>query len=82
MTFLSNLKWNATTIIAAILIALGAVQTFLNANAGKPFDFFGCAIFVFSAIASFFIGTNPDGTKKTPTQVAQLNKQAATTAVK
>ena len=79
---MQNLKWNVTTIIAVILIILGAVQTFLNANAGKPFDIFGCSIFVLSAVASYFIGTNPNGSAKTPTQVAQANDQAKATAVK
>jgi nitric oxide synthase oxygenase domain/subunit len=64
MTFLSNLKWNATTIIAVLIIAIGA------------------AIYVLSAIASWFIGTNPDGSKKTPTQVNQANNEAKVTAVK
>jgi hypothetical protein len=78
----ANIKFNATTIIAVLIIAIGAVQTFMNANAGKPFDYFGCAMYVLGAVASYFIGTNPNGTPKTPVQVAKLNEEAKTTAVK
>lgn len=76
----ANIKFNATTIIAGLLIALGALQAFMDANAGKPFNYISCALFILSAIASHFIGTNPDGTMKTPTQVANLNAEAKATA--
>jgi LytS/YehU family sensor histidine kinase len=70
---MQDLKWNITTIIAFILIALGAFKTWMDANAGKPFDYIGCAFFVLTAISSHFIGSNPNGSKKTDAQVQAQN---------
>lgn len=82
MSFLSNLKWNATTIIAVLLTVLNALKAYMDANVGKPFDYVAFAFLLLTAISSFFIGTNPDGSKKTPTQVTKANTEAEVTAVK
>ena len=61
---MKNLKDNVTTIIAVLILAAGAVQTYLTTNAGNPIDWIQLVLYVFTAISSYFIGKNPNGTTK------------------
>jgi len=61
---MKNLKDNVTTIVAFLLIIVGAVQTYLTVNAGNAINWGQLSLYVFSAISSYLIGKNPNGTTK------------------
>jgi hypothetical protein len=69
----SNLKDTITNIVAYILVALGALNTFLQANAGQPINWQQLVLFVTGAVISYLIGKQPNGKTKTPDQVASQN---------
>lgn len=72
---MNNLKDKITTWLAYVLVVVGAVNTFLQANAGKPIDWGQLILFVVAAISSYLIGKAPDGTTKTVAQVTEGNKK-------
>jgi len=71
----SNLKDKITTYLAYVLVVVGAVNTFLQANAGKPIDWAQLILFVIAAISSYMIGKTPSGATKTVAQVEEGNKK-------
>lgn len=69
----SNLKDKISTALAILLVLLGAVNTYIQANAGKPVDYTQLSLFVISAVISYLTGKNPNGSTKTDEQAAKLN---------
>jgi hypothetical protein len=70
---MNNIKDTITNYAAIILLVVGAVQTFLQANAGKPIDWGQLTLFVIGAVCSYFIGKTPNGQTKTDVQVTAQN---------
>jgi hypothetical protein len=82
----SNIKDWMTT-LCGIIIAVCAGGTGFLYTIGITFPAWVYSIaVVLSALAVYvkanLVGKNPDGTTKTPTQVSQLNQQAANTQPK
>jgi hypothetical protein len=69
----SNLKDTITNYLAILLVALGALNTFLQANAGQPINWQQLVLFVGGAVISYFVGKAPNGKAKTADQVASAN---------
>lgn len=72
----SNLKDKVTTGLSIALMLGGAVNTYLQANAGQPINWSQLGMFVVTAAIAYFTGKNPDGSTKSPEQVAQQNSQS------
>ena len=70
----SNLKDKITTYVSFILVIIGALHTFLQANAGKPIDWMQLTLFIGGAIIAYFTGKTPAGTTKTEGQVIDGNR--------
>lgn len=76
----ANIKGNLSTILAVTVVVIGSVQTFLATVVdGQPIDYVKLVMYVVVAVIAYFQGSNPNGTKKTPVQVADLNKEQVLT---
>ncbi len=69
-----NIKNTLSNYIGLVLLIVAAINSYLDASAGKPFDLKTLLSFVLPAIIAFFTGRNNDLSKKTDVQIqAQLN---------
>jgi hypothetical protein len=75
---MNNLKDKVTNYLAILLVALGALNGFLQTNAGKPIDWVQLVLFVSLATISFVIGKSPNLLTKTSEQVTSENAKTGT----
>lgn len=61
---MSNLKDNITTIASYLMVAAGAINAYLQINAGKDINWFQLAVTVILAVTAYMTGKNPNGTTK------------------
>ena len=75
---MNNLKDKITNYVAVLLILVEAVNTYLQAHAGQPFDWKLFSLTIGAAIVAWFTGKTPSGAVKTPGQVAAGNEVDST----
>jgi hypothetical protein len=73
-----NLKDKITTYAAYASVVVGIVNAYLQAHAGQAIDWKQLGLFLVTGLIAYFTGKNPDGTAKTPEQVANLNNPKPT----
>jgi hypothetical protein len=61
---MTNVKDKLTNWVGAALLVVGAVDTYLKANAGQPINYAQLTIIVAGAIVAWFTGKNANGTPK------------------
>lgn len=61
---MTNLKDTITTIFAVLMVIGGAVNAYLQANAGQAINWYQIVVAVAVAVVAYFTGKNPNGTTK------------------
>jgi hypothetical protein len=74
----SNLKDKLTNYVALLLAIAQAIYIYVNAHIGKPFDWQSFILTIAGIVISYFTGKAPNGTAKTPDQVASQNAPSGT----